>query len=88
MIRPEQVRLVPPGVPGSVRARVSNITFYGHDAIVRLTLPKAPGASVSARLFGQDVPTPGQQVGVAIEGEIMAYPNPVATSPQQSAKSR
>jgi iron(III) transport system ATP-binding protein len=74
MIRPEQVRLVPPGTPGSVRARVSDVTFCGHDAMVRLTLPEMPDAAVSARLFSQDVPMPGQPVGVAIAGPVITYP--------------
>ena len=74
MIRPEQIRLTAPGAVGSRPALVCDVTFYGHDAVVRLTLSGEPGGSISARLFGQDVPRPGQAVGVAVEGEVIAYP--------------
>ena len=74
MIRPEQIRLTAPGAAGSRKALVSDVVFYGHDAVARLSLPEAPELEISARLFGQDVPRPGQAVGVAVEGEVIAYP--------------
>jgi iron(III) transport system ATP-binding protein len=73
MIRPEQIRLTMPGAVGSRPAVVTDVTFYGHDAVVWLTLSGEPGESISARLFGQDVPRPGQTVGVAVAGEVIAY---------------
>ncbi|HUC16262.1 MAG TPA: ABC transporter ATP-binding protein [Acetobacteraceae bacterium] len=74
MIRPEQIRLTPPGAAGSRPAEVRDVTFYGHDAVVRLRLPDAPGLDIAARLFGLDVPRPGAMVGIAVAGEVVAYP--------------
>ncbi|MGH6776393.1 MAG: ABC transporter ATP-binding protein, partial [Bradyrhizobium sp.] len=74
MIRPEQVKLVAPGTAGSIRARVTDVDFYGHDAMVRLIVSGPPEIALSARLFSQQVPQ-GADVGVAIEGEIVAYPD-------------
>ncbi len=74
MIRPEQIRLTLPGATGSRPAEVQDVTFYGHDAVVRLRLPDAPGLDIAARLFGLDVPRPGQTVGIAVAGEVVAYP--------------
>ena len=74
MIRPEQIRLTARGVAGSRPALVRDVTFYGHDAVVRLSLPESPGIGISARLFGLDVPRPGEAVGVAVSGDVVAYP--------------
>ena len=76
MIRPEQVTLVAPGTPGSVRARVSDIAFYGHDAKVRLIVPQMPDASIVARLSSLAVPKLDEEVGITIEGEVVTYPMP------------
>ncbi|MGH6968080.1 MAG: ABC transporter ATP-binding protein [Stellaceae bacterium] len=83
MIRPEQVKLVAFGTPGSIRAQVTDVTFYGHDAMVRLIVSGQPEITLSARLFGQQVPQ-GADVGVAIEGEIVAYPRPSCRLPSAS----
>ena len=74
MIRPEQIRLTPPGAAGSRPALVHDVTFYGHDAVVWLSLPEAPELEISARLFGQDVPRPGAAVGIEVAGDVIAYP--------------
>ncbi len=76
MIRPEQIRLTAPGAAGSRPALVCDVTFYGHDAVVRLSLPEAPGIGIAARLFGREVPRPGEAVGVAVAGDVVAYPAP------------
>ncbi len=74
MLRPEQLQLGPPaaGEPG---ARVLDITYYGHDASVRLAL-EAPGSEVvlSARIHGHDCPAAGTRVGISVSGEVVAFP--------------
>ncbi|HUZ62190.1 MAG TPA: ABC transporter ATP-binding protein [Acetobacteraceae bacterium] len=76
LIRPEQIRLVPHDAPGSVAARVAEITFFGHDALVRLALPGAPDRLVTARVFGHAVPEAGTTVGVIVDGEVSAFAPP------------
>jgi len=68
MVRPEQIRLLP---DGGVRARVCDVTFYGHDASVRLAVG---GEHVIARVSGHAVPLPGAEVGLAVDGQVIAYP--------------
>ncbi|MGH7096470.1 MAG: ABC transporter ATP-binding protein [Stellaceae bacterium] len=74
MIRPEQVMLMAPGTIGSVRARVGDIAFYGHDAKLRLVVCRMPDASIVARLPSLAVPNLNEEVGITIEGEVVAYP--------------
>jgi iron(III) transport system ATP-binding protein len=38
VIRPEQVRLSPPGEPGQLAGVVTHQEYYGHDAVVRVRL--------------------------------------------------
>jgi iron(III) transport system ATP-binding protein len=79
MIRPEQIRLTSPDAVGSRPAQVRDVTFYGHDAVVRLSLPEAPSLDIAARLFGLDVPHPGEMVGVAVAGNVIAYPAAISS---------
>lgn len=81
LIRPEQIRLGPAQANG-VRAAVTEVTFYGHDASVRLVLvPPAPPLALSARVPGHLCPLPGAEVGLAIEGGVFAYPRGEAEPP-------
>jgi iron(III) transport system ATP-binding protein len=77
MIRPEQIRLVPEGTVGSRPGVVTDVTIYGHDAVVRLALSEMRDISILARLFSQGVPRQGEAVGVIIEGEVVTYPSPL-----------
>ncbi len=76
MVRPEQIRLLPPGTAGCAQGQVLGVTFYGHDAVVEIALAGAVGAAISARLFSGDLPQPGEEVGVAVKGAVVAYPVP------------
>jgi len=67
MVRPEQIKLGQNGTP----AQVSAVTFYGHDAVLRLNLDN--GDNVTARIFTQNVPQAGTQVRLAVEGDVVAY---------------
>ncbi|NEM05525.1 ABC transporter ATP-binding protein [Geodermatophilus normandii] len=69
LLRPEQLRLAGgPGVP----ARVCGIDFYGHDARIELQL--SSGLRVSARAEGADLPVPGSDVTVAVQGAAVPFP--------------
>jgi iron(III) transport system ATP-binding protein len=84
LLRPEQLRLGAPAA-GAVSARVHDVDFYGHDSRVRLDL--AGGPSVSARLEGADVPTPGDEVSVVVRGAAVPFPvaGPARTASQPAA---
>jgi iron(III) transport system ATP-binding protein len=70
LVRPEQVRLDAPGA--GVKARVDEVSYYGHDAAVSLTvLPGGP--SLVARVDGAVVPEPGATVTVAVAGPVVAF---------------
>ncbi len=73
MIRPEQIRLTCGHATGATGARVRDVTYYGHDASVTLSLIRG-GQTLTARVFGHIVPQPGDEVSVAVEGPAMAYP--------------
>lgn len=73
LIRPEQIRLHPASASVGVEARVADISFFGHDAAVRLDLLPA-GPRVTARVLGQDLPVPGTVVRLTVTGDVLAYP--------------
>jgi hypothetical protein len=68
--------------PNAVPAIIDHVTFYGHDAVIRLTviLPEndpQPVRDVTARIFSQSVPAPGEKAWLHVEGEVVAYAEPV-----------
>ena len=69
MVRPEQLRLDLPGGAALV-ARVLEVAYHGHDASVRLRLTTQPGEDVDvvARVDGASAPSPGDLVGVSVQG--------------------
>ncbi|MEV4641184.1 ABC transporter ATP-binding protein [Actinoplanes sp. NPDC049548] len=71
LIRPEQLHLHPAG--GGPTATVQEISYYGHDAAVRLSL-QPEGVPIIARLSGTDLPEPGSTVQVSVSGDVLAYP--------------
>ncbi|MEQ6901488.1 ABC transporter ATP-binding protein [Nocardioides sp. YIM 152588] len=77
-VRPEQVAVTAAGEPGSRAAAVREVSFFGHDATVRVRLggdATAAGAvEVTARVGADDVPEPGSSVGVRLLGEVLAFP--------------
>ncbi|MGH7049106.1 MAG: ABC transporter ATP-binding protein [Acetobacteraceae bacterium] len=75
MIRPEQIRLVPSGEFADAHARVSGITYYGHDASVSLVLSGvAESPELLARVAGHMCPRVGEEVGIRVEGAVTAFP--------------
>ncbi len=57
LVRPEQIRLDDPDT-GTTKARVVEVSFYGHDAAVRLEL-LPDGPALVARIPGLDAPDRG-----------------------------
>ena len=73
VVRPDQVVLVDDGV----HACVDDVSYYGHDAAVRLSLA-ADGTALVARVAGTTAPEVGATVRVGVSGVVHAYPAPVA----------
>lgn len=74
LVRPEQIRLVPPGESADALARVSGVTFYGHDASISLVLREATDApELIARVAGHMCPRIGEEVGVRVEGPVTVF---------------
>ncbi|WP_328398330.1 ABC transporter ATP-binding protein [Streptomyces sp. NBC_00390] len=74
LLRPEQITLAPPGVPGTVTATVVQRDFYGHDAMLGMRL--GDGTPVAARIFDPATvpPAVGDEVGVRVRGTARAFP--------------
>ena len=72
LLRPEQLVLSADGA--GVRARVRDVSYFGHDAAVRLELLPG-GTEVLARVAGHDRPVPGSVVRLTVAGEALAYPS-------------
>jgi iron(III) transport system ATP-binding protein len=74
LVRPEQLRLVPLQEASGTRARVGSVTFYGHDASVSLILPGGDETQeLTARVAGHMSPNPGDEVGLRVEGRVVAF---------------
>ena len=56
-----------------VEARVRDVSYFGHDAAVRLELVAA-GTEVLARVAGHELPVPGSLVRLTVAGDALAYP--------------
>jgi iron(III) transport system ATP-binding protein len=78
LVRPEQIQLH--AVPGAGRtsARVSDVSYFGHDAAVRLELLPG-GPAVTARVHGHDLPALGSVVGLTVTGDAPAFPTTAAS---------
>jgi iron(III) transport system ATP-binding protein len=75
LVRPEQITLDPACETAGIRAKVCDMTFYGHDTQVRLQLAGDPPVAVIARVNGQTALRPGDAVAVAVAGDVVAYPS-------------
>jgi iron(III) transport system ATP-binding protein len=90
LVRPEQIRLLPPSTETAAeqqmpRAIVEAVTFFGHDASVRLRLERDPHDSalspshgpalIHSRVASHLAPNTGAIVMLAVEGPVHAYPS-------------
>jgi iron(III) transport system ATP-binding protein len=73
LVRPEQVRLDGAASDASVEARVTEVSFYGHDAACRLDI-QPDGPSLVARIIGLEAPAIGSIVKVGVAGGVVAFP--------------
>jgi len=71
LVRPEQIELGGSSRPG-VEARVVDVSYFGHDAAVRLQV-LASGRMVTARVLGLSVPLPDSVVRLSVTGPVAAY---------------
>jgi len=71
VIRPEQLEVGPRDLP-CVDAVVSQREFYGHDALLRLSLPG--GVTATARTPGHPLPEVGARVQVGVRGPVVVFP--------------
>jgi iron(III) transport system ATP-binding protein len=86
LVRPEQIRLAGASLarssqPGAsqagvseaaVEARVVDVSYFGHDAAVRLEV-LGSGRLVTARVLGLAVPLPDSVVRLSVSGPVAAY---------------
>jgi iron(III) transport system ATP-binding protein len=70
LIRPEQLTLGEAGTSG----RVSNVVFYGHDAVVQVDLPD--GQRVAVRMAAPVSVQAGDDVRLRVKGVAHFYPTP------------
>jgi iron(III) transport system ATP-binding protein len=87
MARPEQIRFVTMPNSEAPRALVVDVTYYGHDASVRLALVAGPETIVS-RVPGHRAPKPGDEVRLSVEGTVMAYQHATSDAGLGSADPR
>jgi iron(III) transport system ATP-binding protein len=73
LIRPEQVEMsADPGGGDGVAAGVLGVSYFGHDAEVRLRLAN-PGLELVAWTRGPDVPDRGERVRLTVAGPVLAF---------------
>ena len=78
MVRPEQIRLLRaeetmPNGAAAYDAVVTEVIFQGQDAGVALQLRSGSQTLVRARVPGYLSPRPGDEVRLAVDGEVTAY---------------
>jgi iron(III) transport system ATP-binding protein len=74
MVRPEQLMLqATNGQPGDVACTVLTQEFYGHDAIVRISLNGSALPHLVVRVRGDSTWATGGLVAASVEGPVVAY---------------
>lgn len=71
-IRPEHLRLLP-GAAAGLLGEVERVDYFGHDAIVTLSLRTPDRETVQARTHGAGHPRPGEVVGVEVAGPVHVF---------------
>lgn len=87
MVRPEQIRFVATPNAEAPRGLVIAVTYYGHDASVRLALATAP-ETIESRVPGHRAPRPGDEICLSVEGAVIAYPRAISDPEPESADPR
>jgi iron(III) transport system ATP-binding protein len=73
LLRPEQLRLTSTDSEGAVRGTVTDVCYYGHDAMVTVTV-EGHDTPVGIRVTGPLSVRPGEETGVLIVGEAALHP--------------
>ncbi len=72
-VRSEQLQIRLGGsVTDGTLGEVLDVSFFGHDATVRIRL--VTGEEVSARTPADSVPLPGDRIQVSVVGDVVAFP--------------
>jgi len=74
LIRPEQIAIAPSN-SGGIEARVSDVSYYGHDTAVHLDL-LPDGPDVVARIAGRNAPDRGAFVTLEVAGSVTVFAPP------------
>ncbi|SFZ83033.1 iron(III) transport system ATP-binding protein [Devosia enhydra] len=75
-LRPDDVVIVPANFPGSLPARVAEVSYRGGHYAVDLVLPALPGHRIEASM--RHAPQPGEAVSLQFEGGwVLAAPDAV-----------
>ena len=72
LVRPEQLRLLPPGEPGGVEGVVAQCDYHGHDTVV--TADTEAAGQVTARCAGAVTLPPGARVAFRVNGPVAGWP--------------
>ena len=75
LVRPEQLVLEPATEAGVQCGVVTDVSYYGHDAAVRVEL-LPDGPEVVARILGGRTPRPGDVVSVSVTGRALTFAPP------------
>ncbi|GAA2404686.1 ATP-binding cassette domain-containing protein [Streptomyces coeruleofuscus] len=68
LLRPEQLRLTGEDSVGAVRGTVTDVSYFGHDAMVTVAVD-GHDTPIGIRVAGPIRVRPGEQTGVRVEGE-------------------
>ncbi|MGX1915075.1 ABC transporter ATP-binding protein [Streptomyces phaeochromogenes] len=73
LLRPEQLRLTDAGSEGAVRGTVTNVCYFGHDAMVTVAV-EGHDTPVDIRVTGTLPVRPGEETGIRVAGEAGLHP--------------
>ncbi|MFF8394411.1 ABC transporter ATP-binding protein [Streptomyces sp. NPDC016172] len=73
LLRPEQLRLTDAHSEGAVRGTVTDVCYYGHDAMVTVAV-EGHDTSVDIRIAGRLSVRPGEETGIRVVGEADLHP--------------
>ncbi|WAZ26042.1 ABC transporter ATP-binding protein [Streptomyces cinnabarinus] len=72
LLRPEQLQLTDPA-SGVVHGTVTDVRFYGHDAMITVTVDGL-AEPVDIRAAGPVAVRPGERTGIRVNGEAVLHP--------------
>ncbi|MFJ8636899.1 ABC transporter ATP-binding protein [Streptomyces sp. NPDC093568] len=73
LLRPEQLLLTDADSEGSARGTVADVAYYGHDAMVTVTV-QGHDTPVGIRVAGPLSVRPGEETGIRVVGEADLHP--------------